>query len=578
MAPASKRIVRRTDASVGALLHPLPLLSSIYAARGVEDVSQLSRELSGLLPPARMKGIDVASQLLAEAIVSGKRLLIVGDFDADGATSCALAVLALRAMGAAWVDFLVPNRFEYGYGLTPEIVALAAHYSPDIIVTVDNGIASIAGVAAAKASGMQVIVTDHHLPGDALPDADAIVNPNQRGCDFPSKALAGVGVIFYVLLATRAVLRDTGFFNDRPAPNLAEYLDLVALGTVADVVPLDANNRLLVHQGLLRIRAGRCRPGISALLQVAGKSPQRAVASDIGFAIGPRLNAAGRLDDMSIGIACLLENDLQRALAMAMQLDAFNRDRRAIEASMQREAETALQGVVNDGQMGYSVCLFDERWHQGVIGILASRLKERFHRPTLIFAPADKGEIKGSGRSIPGFHLRDALDEVATTHPGLLTKFGGHAMAAGLSLEAEKFEVFRDAFERVAQRLLTEDDLQATIHTDGELPLEYLQLDTAWALREGGPWGQGFPEPRFDGEFILVSQRIVGDKHLKCVLSPAQDVSSIVDGIAFNIDPEQWPAPEGVTVRLAYSLDVNHFRGRDSLQLLIEHIEVVAGT
>jgi single-stranded-DNA-specific exonuclease len=576
MAPAMKRIVRRASASEGASLHPLPLLSSIYATRGISGPEQLTRELKSLLPPSSMKGIDDASRLLAEGVAASKRILIVGDFDADGATSCALAVLALRAMGATWVDFLVPNRFEYGYGLTPEIVALALQCAPDIIVTVDNGIASHAGVAAAKAAGVQVIITDHHLPGATLPEAEAIVNPNQPGCPFPSKALAGVGVIFYVLLATRTVLRERGFFSARVEPNLADYLDLVALGTVADVVPLDANNRLLVHQGLLRIRAGHCRPGISALLQVANKSQPRVVASDIGFAIGPRLNAAGRLDDMTIGIACLLESDPQRALVMAAQLDDFNRDRRAIESGMQREADEMLEHVVGEGQMGFSLCLFDTRWHQGVIGILASRLKERFHRPTLIFAPADNNEIKGSGRSIPGFHLRDALDEVATLHPGLLTKFGGHAMAAGLSLAAENFSAFCDAFEQVAQRRLDEDDLQATILSDGELSAQYLQLDTALALREGGPWGQGFPEPRFDGEFILVSQRIVGEKHLKCVLSPLQDVTLYVDGIAFNIDPTQWPAPEGTVVKLAYSLDVNHFRGRDSLQLMIEHIEVVA--
>lgn len=576
MASATKRIVRRPDASAGASLHPSPLLSRIYAARGVQDAEQLSRELKGILPPDQMKGIDTASQLLADAISLGKRILIVGDFDADGATSCTVAVLALRAMGAAWVDFLVPNRFEYGYGLTPEIVDLAALQRPDVLVTVDNGIASLSGVAAAKAAGYQVIVTDHHLPGETLPAADAIVNPNQPGCPFASKALAGVGVIFYVLLATRAVLRERGYFASRQEPNLADYLDLVALGTVADVVPLDANNRILVQQGLLRIRAGRCRPGISALLQVANRPQQRAVASDIGFAIGPRLNAAGRLDDMTVGITCLLEDDPQRALAMAAELDGFNRDRRAIESGMQREADDALQQVVSESSMGNSLCLFDARWHHGVIGILASRLKERFHRPTIIFAPADNGEIKGSGRSIPGFHLRDALDEVATANPGLLSKFGGHAMAAGLSLAEANFEAFQAAFERVAQRLLREDDLQATIYSDGELAAQDLQLLVAQALREGGPWGQGFPEPRFDGQFVLVNQRIVGEKHLKCVLSPLDDPQLLVDGIAFNIDPEQWPVADGSTVLLAYGLDVNHFRGRDSLQLMIDHIEVVS--
>ena len=576
MAPTLKRIVRRPDASVGATLHPFPLLHKIYAARGVDSETQLRKELGALLPPSEMKGIGEASRLLASAVQSGSRILIVGDFDADGATSCTLAVLALRAMGATWVDFLVPNRFEYGYGLTPEIVELAGQSSPDLLVTVDNGIASIAGVEAAKAAGYQVIVTDHHLPGDQLPAADAIVNPNQPGCGFPSKALAGVGVIFYVLLATRSVLREQGYFALRPMPNLADFLDLVALGTVADVVPLDSNNRLLVEQGLMRIRAGHCRPGIRALLQVANKPIDRVVASDIGFAIGPRLNAAGRLDDMTIGIACLLEDDQARALSLASVLDDFNRDRRAIETGMQQQANDILDNLLADGEMGFSLCLYDASWHQGVVGILASRLKERFHRPTIIFAPGENGDIKGSGRSIPGFHLRDALDQVATLNPGLLAKFGGHAMAAGLSLAAENLNAFCAAFEKVAQRLLKQEDLQATIHSDGELPAADFTLDTAQLLRHGGPWGQAFPEPIFDGEFFLIKQRILGGKHLKCVVSPCSDQATILDGIAFNIDATAWPVAEGSVVRLAYGLDVNHFMGRDNLQLMIHYIEVVA--
>ena len=576
MAPTLKRIVRRPDASVGATLHPFPLLHKIYAARGVDSETQLRKELGALLPPSEMKGIGEASRLLASAVQSGSRILIVGDFDADGATSCTLAVLALRAMGATWVDFLVPNRFEYGYGLTPEIVELAGQSSPDLLITVDNGIASIAGVEAAKAAGYQVIVTDHHLPGDQLPAADAIVNPNQPGCGFPSKALAGVGVIFYVLLATRSVLREQGYFALRPMPNLADFLDLVALGTVADVVPLDSNNRLLVEQGLMRIRAGHCRPGIRALLQVANKPIDRVVASDIGFAIGPRLNAAGRLDDMTIGIACLLEDDQARALSLASVLDDFNRDRRAIETGMQQQANDILDNLLADGEMGFSLCLYDASWHQGVVGILASRLKERFHRPTIIFAPGENGDIKGSGRSIPGFHLRDALDQVATLNPGLLAKFGGHAMAAGLSLAAENLNAFCAAFEKVAQRLLKQEDLQATIHSDGELPAADFTLDTAKLLRHGGPWGQAFPEPIFDGEFFLIKQRILGGKHLKCVVSPCSDQATILDGIAFNIDATAWPVAEGSVVRLAYGLDVNHFMGRDNLQLMIHYIEVVA--
>lgn len=576
MAPAAKRIVSRPDASVGASLHPFPILNRLYALRGVVSDIELRKELAALLPPSQMKGIGEASRLLAEAIQSGKRILIVGDFDADGATSCALAVLALRAMGAAWVDFLVPNRFEYGYGLTPEIVALAGQSAPDVLVTVDNGIASIAGVEAAKTAGYQVIVTDHHLPGDELPAADAIVNPNQSGCDFPSKALAGVGVIFYVLLATRSVLREQGYFDTRSMPNLADFLDLVALGTVADVVPLDSNNRLLVEQGLMRIRAGHCRPGIRALLQVANRSIDRVVASDIGFAIGPRLNAAGRLDDMTIGIACLLEDDPARALSLAAVLDDFNRDRRAIETGMQQQANDILVNLLADGEMGFSLCLFDASWHQGVIGILASRLKERFHRPTIIFALGDNGDIKGSGRSIPGFHLRDALDQVATLNPGLLSKFGGHAMAAGLSLAEENLDAFCEAFERVAQGLLREEDLQATIHSDGVLSTSDFTLDVAQQLRHGGPWGQAFPEPIFDGEFTLIKQRMLGGKHLKCVLSPCGDQGVVLDGIAFNVDAAAWPVPDGTVVRLAYGLDVNHYMGRDNLQLMIHYIEVVS--
>ncbi|MEY3018160.1 MAG: hypothetical protein RL336_1295 [Pseudomonadota bacterium] len=576
MAPAAKRIVRRPDASVGASLHPFPILNRLYALRGVVSDIELRKELAALLPPSQMKGIGEASRLLAEAIQSGKRILIVGDFDADGATSCALAVLALRAMGAAWVDFLVPNRFEYGYGLTPEIVALAGQSAPDVLVTVDNGIASIAGVEAAKTAGYQVIVTDHHLPGDALPAADAIVNPNQSGCDFPSKALAGVGVIFYVLLATRSALREQGYFDTRSMPNLADFLDLVALGTVADVVPLDSNNRLLVEQGLMRIRAGHCRPGIRALLQVANRPIDRVLASDIGFAIGPRLNAAGRLDDMTIGITCLLEDDPARALSLAAVLDDFNRDRRAIETGMQQQANDILVNLLADGEMGFSLCLFDPSWHQGVIGILASRLKERFHRPTIIFAPGDNGDIKGSGRSIPGFHLRDALDQVATLNPGLLSKFGGHAMAAGLSLAEENLDAFCEAFERVAKGLLREEDLQATIHSDGVLSTSDLTLDVAQQLRHGGPWGQAFPEPIFDGEFTLIKQRMLGGKHLKCVLSPCGDQGVVLDGIAFNVDAAAWPVPDGTVVRLAYGLDVNHYMGRDNLQLMIHYIEVVS--
>jgi len=575
MASVEKRIQRRTVASTQAFPSVAPRLAAIYSARGVTSPADLDTSLSGLLPPQDLKGIDQASAILAEAITQQKRILVVGDFDADGATSCAVALLSLRAMGATWVDFLVPNRFEYGYGLTPAIVDLAMQYQPDLIVTVDNGIASIDGVARANQYGCAVVVTDHHLPGDQLPDAAAIVNPNQPGCKFGSKGIAGVGVIFYLMLAVRATLRELGYFAHGAEPNLAEHLDLVALGTVADVVPLDKNNRILVHQGLQRIRAGRCRPGISALLQVAGRQQFRATASDIGFAIGPRLNAAGRLDDMSVGIQCLLEQDPQRALEMAAVLNDFNLDRRAIEGSMQLEAEQALHDLQQKVDLGFSICLYNPSWHQGVIGILASRLKERYHRPCLIFAPGDEGQLKASGRSISGFHLRDALDEVATRYPHLLQKFGGHAMAAGLTIAEDAYTDFCKAFEHVASEHLNASLLEAVVLSDGELTSDDLQLPFAQLLRDAGPWGQAFPEPIFDGEFILVQQRIVGEKHLKCVLSPANDRNLLIDGIAFNVDKDSWPAAENARVKVAYGLDVNHFRGIESAQLMIHYLELL---
>jgi single-stranded-DNA-specific exonuclease len=555
-----------------------PLLAQLYATRGVSDETQLDTGLARLSAPATFKNLSIAAQLVADAIESAQRLLIVGDFDADGATSCALAVLALRAMGAAQVDFLVPNRFEYGYGLTPEIVAVAAQSQPDLIITVDNGISSIEGVAAASAAGIRVLITDHHLPGRELPVAAAIVNPNQHGCEFPSKNLAGVGVIFYVLSALRNELRQRGWFarQNIAEPNLADYLDLVALGTVADVVPLDHNNRILVQQGLRRIRAGRARPGIKALLEVAKRGAGRIVATDLAFALGPRLNAAGRLDDMSLGIQCLLTDDPFRAREIAQQLDELNHDRKAIEADMQREAMAALESIqLGDADaMPWGVCLYRADWHQGVIGILASRIKDRFHRPAIVFADADDGgTIKGSARSIPGLHIRDALDLVAARNPGLLSKFGGHAMAAGLSLRREQFAEFERAFDAVVRAQLDPEQLTAVLWSDGELPPAQMTLATAGQLREGGPWGQHFPEPLFDGEFLLLQQRLVGGRHLKMVLAHPDAPQQVIDAIAFSIDPRSWPNPDLQRVRIAYRLDINEWRGTETVQLLVEYLE-----
>jgi single-stranded-DNA-specific exonuclease len=548
-----------------------PLLNRLYAARGVSSAQELDKSLARLIPFQRLKGIEAAVELLVTAIDQRQRILIVGDFDADGATASAVGVLGLRLLGAAHVDYLVPNRFEYGYGLTPEIVEVALQREPQLLVTVDNGISSVEGVAAAKAAGLQVLVTDHHLPGHELPAADAIVNPNQPGCEFPSKNLAGVGVIFYVLMALRARLRELGRYAQVAQPNIGELLDLVALGSVADVVPLDANNRILVHQGLERIRAGRARPGITAILEVARREHARITSTDLGFILGPRLNAAGRLDDMSLGIECLLSSDLSSAQAIASQLDGLNQDRKSIEQGMQREALAQLKDLVVES-MPFGLCLFDAQWHQGVIGILASRLKERYHRPTIAFADAGDGLLKGSARSVQGFHIRDALDAVAATHPHLISKFGGHAMAAGLTLPQENFPAFCEAFDAQVRSQLCEEDLTGRLLSDGTLGVEEFHLELARALRNAGPWGQHFPEPMFHGVFQLVEQRVVGERHLKVMLK-TECGSVSLDGIAFGIDREVWPDPSVRWVQLAYKLDLNEFRGRETVQLLITHIE-----
>jgi single-stranded-DNA-specific exonuclease len=548
-----------------------PALARIFAARGITDIKQLDTSLAQLLPFDSMKNAREMARLLADAIAAQKKLLVIADYDADGATACAVAIRGLRAFGAQ-IDFIVPNRFEYGYGLTPEIVHLAARNKPDILLTVDNGIASIEGVDEANRLGMQVLVTDHHLPGDALPDAACIVNPNQPGCMFPSKHMAGVGVMFYVLLALRAELRARGAFagsplspNPSPAsgrgePNLAILLDLVALGIVADVVKLDQNNRILVQQGLLRIRAGRACAGINALLQAAKKNPAQASSHDLGFTVGPRLNAAGRLDDMSLGINCLLADDAATALRIAAKLDALNRERRGIEADMQDSALAALDAI--DPSDNFSLALFDETWHQGVIGILASRLKDKFHRPVIAFARANDGELKGSGRSIAGLHLRDALDLVSKRHPALIKKFGGHAAAAGLSIAEADFENFVAAFEQVSGELLNESDLAQRIETDGALEHAEMNLDVA-RLLDGQVWGQGFPAPQFSDNFVVQNQRVVGEKHLKLRL---QKNGGAIEAILFGHNE---PLPE--QVHAVYSLSVNEYNGTQSLQLIIRH-------
>ena len=551
-----------------------PLLRRLYALRGVQAEQELERGVKGMLPWQQLDGIDDAVSLLQQALADGRRIMVVGDFDADGATSTALTVLALRSMGGASVDYLVPNRFEDGYGLSPEVVEQAAARGAELIVTVDNGISSHAGVDVAHAKGMQVLVTDHHLPGETLPAAEAIVNPNLRGCAFPSKSLAGVGVAFYLMLALRARLRDSGWFEQRALamPNLAELLDLVALGTVADVVPLDANNRILVYQGLNRIRAGKCRPGIRALLEVANRDARQLAANDLGFALGPRLNAAGRLDDMSIGVALLLSDDIAQARMLANDLDALNQTRREIEQGMQVEAlQLCDQLERTSTELPYGLAMYHPEWHQGVVGILASRIKERFHRPVIAFAPAGDGILKGSGRSVPGLHMRDALERLDMLNPGLMMKFGGHAMAAGLSLEEAKFDEFRQRFGELVGEWLDPAMLEGVIWSDGELAMQELSLTTAELLREGGPWGQAFPEPTFDGKFRILQQRLVGEKHLKLMVEPLGG-GPLLDGIAFNVDTTLWPDSSVREVELAYKLDVNEFRGNRNVQLLIQHL------
>lgn len=552
-----------------------PVLQRLYASRGVSQAAELDRSAASLFPFTALKDIDKAVALLRHALQQQQQLVIVGDFDADGATSTAVLLTGLKALGFKRVEYLVPNRFEYGYGLTPEMAELAVAQGAELIITVDNGISAIDGIALAKRAGVKVLVTDHHLAGSELPAADAIVNPNQPGCSFPSKALAGVGVAFYVLLALRAALREQGYFNAAQAePNLAELLDLVALGTVADVVPLDANNRILVHQGLMRIRSGKCRPGIQALIDVANRSAQKLTASDFGFALAPRLNAAGRLDDMSLGISCLLAPDLGLARQYAAELDSLNVERRAIEQSMQTEAQAFLSQLSFDGnELPECLCLYRHDWHQGVIGILAGRIKEQFHRPTIVFAQGDEGELKGSARSINGLHIRDLLEEISTQYPGLIKKFGGHAMAAGLTISAERLDTFKLALNLTAKKHLTPEQLTAVIYTDGELPPECFDLGFSTLLQNAGPWGQAFPEPVFDGEFSLINQKMLADRHLKMMLQLPN--GNLIDAIWFNADNKAWPNVNVQKVQLAYQLDINEYRDKQSLQLIVRHMQAL---
>jgi single-stranded-DNA-specific exonuclease len=584
---AHSSIVRRNSPVSEELqnseLHPL--LKKIFANRGVTKLKQIKYSLNDLIDYSLLKGIGTASEIVSEAIIQQKTILVVGDFDADGATSCAVMLRSLKAFGLLNVDYLVPNRFDFGYGLSPQIVDVAAlsasRPKPDLIITVDNGISSVDGVNRANELGIQVVVTDHHLAGDTLPDAAAIVNPNQPGCEFPTKMIAGVGVAFYLMLAVRAALRTKNWFNDRAAesgrsePNMANYLDIVALGTVADVVPLDENNRILVESGLQRIRANKACAGINALLTIAGKSIERCSSQDFGFVIGPRLNAAGRLDDMSVGIECLLSDDYEQALQYAATLNQMNLQRRQIEGEMLEQAFDFLQqkiSVLNGSDViPDALALYDEQWHQGVVGLLASRIKDKFHRPVIAFADAGNGELKGSGRSISGLHMRDVLDAISKQHNNLIDKFGGHAMAAGLTIKQQNFERFQMAFSDHVSLILRPEDLNNTSETDGSIDEKYLTIETSEQLKYASPWGQLFSEPVFDDVFKVINWRIVGEKHLKLDLAK-EESGACYAAIAFNKTDADLPAGDN-NIRIVYRLDVNEYRGKRKLQLIVQHIE-----
>ena len=554
-----------------------PLLDRLYRSRQIQNSQQLDRTLQSMHSPFLLKGIESAVEILT--VSRDKKIVVVGDFDADGATSTALTVSALRQLGFSDVNYLIPNRFEQGYGLSVPVAEMAIEQGVEILITVDNGVSSLEGVAFLKQQGVQVIVTDHHLPPDELPNADAIVNPNLTDCVFPSKSLAGVGVAFYVMLALRAKLREMGVFDGKTQPNFTDLLDLVALGTIADVVPLDQNNRILAYQGLARIKADHCRCGIRALAEVANKDLTQLAASDLGFSIAPRLNAAGRLDNMSVGVELLLAENMESARALALELDELNQTRKEIEQGMKQEALeicrklTALQGNAN--QLPLGVALYQSDWHQGVLGILASRIKDQFHRPVVAFAQDGEGVLKGSARSIEGLHMRDALEQVHQRYPDMILKFGGHAMAAGLSIRAELFEQFQQAFNQVVTEWLGDDELKGTLWTDGELAPQLMSVQTAERLRAAGPWGQAFPEPVFDGEFKILQQRLVGERHLKMLLEPTQG-GQLLDAIAFNVDTRYYPDQSIRAAKLVYKLEINEFRGNRDVQLLVDYIEPIA--
>ncbi|MDH3000444.1 single-stranded-DNA-specific exonuclease RecJ [Chelonobacter oris] len=567
------KIICRRQPQLVLPLADHPLLDRIFSARNIQHKHQLDRTLQSMLPPQRLSGIQSAVELLLSAHEQQQKIVIVGDFDADGATSTALAVLALRQLGFRQVDYLVPNRFEQGYGLSVDVANMALQKQVDLLITVDNGISSHDGVDWIKSHGVKVIVTDHHLPPSVLPQADAIVNPNLADCAFPSKSLAGVGVTFYLMLALRAALRDRNLIAAEVLPNFAELLDLVALGTIADVVPLDQNNRILAYQGISRIRAQRCRYGIQALAEIANRDLSRFVASDLGFSIGPRLNAAGRLDNMSVGVELLLAKDMQTARKLAYELDALNQTRKEIEQGMKLEALKICSSLTDmEQQLPWAIALYQADWHQGVLGILASRLKDRFHRPVVAFAQDQRGILKGSARSIEGLHIRDALERVDQRCPGMILKFGGHAMAAGLSIVETRFSEFQQVFADVVCECLSTEQLTGVIWTDGELSPQEMNLATAELIAAAGPWGQAFPEPLFDGEFEVLQQRLVGGRHLKMMLQPCGG-AMLLDAIAFNIDPQRYPDLSIKRMKIAYRLDINEFRGNRQLQLMVEYLQ-----
>ncbi|WP_100051930.1 single-stranded-DNA-specific exonuclease RecJ [Basfia succiniciproducens] len=567
------KLIQRRTIPHGSAVCADPLLDRLYRSRHIKNSQQLDRTLHSMLAPNQLQGIDQAVQLLITAREKQQKVIIVGDFDADGATSTALTVSALRQLGFTDVDYLVPNRFEQGYGLSVAVAEMALAKGVDLLITVDNGVSSLDGVAFLKGHGVRVLITDHHLPPEILPAADAIVNPNLADCHFPSKALAGVGVAFYLMLALRAKLRESGEFNEKTQPNFTELLDLVALGTIADVVPLDQNNRILAHQGLARIRAERCRYGIRALIEVANKDISQLSAGDLGYSIAPRLNAAGRLDNMSVGVELLLADSMEQARALALELDGLNQTRKEIEQGMKAEAlEICRNLTALKTELPTGIALYQADWHQGVLGILASRIKDQFHRPVVAFAQDQNGLLKGSARSIEGLHMRDTLERINTLYPDMIMKFGGHAMAAGLTIKEELFADFQRSFNQVVTDWLDKDMLQGIVWTDGDLPQTMMNMNTAELLKQAGPWGQAFPEPIFDGEFRILQQRLVGEKHLKMLVEPVNG-GPLFDAIAFNIDTRYYPDLSIRTAVLAYKLEINEFRGNRDVQLLVDYIQ-----